>query len=327
MLKYMFYREKDEKCIIKEGLDYEIPTGKDFACIFLAKPSEAEISKVTRDFSLKSNGFKTYTKATHSVRYSTQPFQFVFVDYYLENDKIDHTRILFMLEKNYLIISVPVYSKYHDELFYKIVEDFKRKENGNIGYLLYSFLAEDTEENYDVLEFTEKKIIDLEKRLIRENEKILVDAEDILKLKRELFRMTRRFWASAKIIFAIKKGLTPVTLDKETLNLLDDVYDTFHHQLDIASAQKDMLSDALEVYATSISNNLAFISNNLSKIMKRLTAFTVILMVPTLIAGIYGMNFNYIFEADYYYGFYIVVGVMISFVLLLGHYFRKKEWF
>ena len=138
--------------------------------------------------------------------------------------------------------------------------------------------------------------------------------------------MTRRFWASAKIIFAIKKGLTPLVLDKDSANRLDDIYHTFQHQLDIATSQKEMLSDVLDVYSAGISNRMAFISNSLNKTMKFLTALTLIIMIPTLLASIYGMNFKFIPLADGQYGFYIILGLMAISLLATLSYFWRKKW-
>ncbi len=325
MLKYLL--NKQGKIEQGEGITYALPKEEEFIWIFLAQPTDAELKKVTKDFSLHMKTFQSYPRATHSKRYGTKPFQFVFVDYFLEKSKISHTNIFFILEKNFLIICIPYAYHYYTTLFEKITEELMVIHNGKktIAQLLYLWLQEDTEENYDVLTKSEEIIADIEQRLITSGNEG-VDVEEIVKTKRLLFQMTRRFWASAKIIFAIKKGLTPLTLDVESTMLLDDIYDTFHHQLDIAAAQKDMLGDTLEIYATMISNNLARINNNMSQTMKTLTSFTVILMVPTVIAGIYGMNFSYLPFAEKAAGFFILTGAMILSSLLVYWHFSRKRW-
>ena len=110
------------------------------------------------------------------------------------------------------------------------------------------------------------------------------------------------------------------------MKLLDDIYDTFHHQLDIAAAQKDMATDTIEIYATMVSNQLAKINNNMSHVMKTLTAFTVIIMVPTLIAGIYGMNFEHIPLAKESWGFIVTIGGMGVLAGSIFYLFYHKEW-
>jgi magnesium transporter len=322
MLKYAYYQKG--KPIIGEGLNYVVPTNGDFLWLYLSKPDIEELNKIVTDFSLDLKTLQEFNRASHSKRYSTTPFQFVFADYFIEKDKIKSTRIFFILGKNFFITVAPQHYDYYTELFDRIVQELAYCKNGkNMAHLLYHFLEEDTEENYDVLEKTEAQIIHLESGVVNSKE---VNVREIVALKRELFHMTRRFWASAKIIFAIKKGITPLVLDKQGANLLDDIYHTFQHQIDMATAQKEMLSDVLDVYTVSLSNRLANISNGLNHTMKFLTALTVIIMVPNLIASIYGMNFKLIPFSEWTYGFYIIVGVMAASLLATLGYFWRKKW-
>lgn len=324
MLKYASFHKN--KINIGEGLSYSKPEGEDFIWIFASKIADLEIDKLVADFNLDLNVLKSYTRANHSKRYSTKPFQFVFVDYFLEKEKFMSTKLLFILEKNYLITIAPQHFHYYDELFANLLKELENCDTKkNINHLLYHFLEEDTEENYDVLANTEALIVSIERKLVA-NGKHMADVNEIISLKRELFHMTRRFWASAKIIFAIKKGLTPIVLNTDDLNLFDDIYHTFQHQLDIATAQKEMLADSLQIYTATVSNQLATMSHTLNKTMKFLTALTVILMVPNLMASAFGMNFQHIPLADWTYGFYLMWGIMILALISTAAYFWRKDW-
>ncbi|MBI2151211.1 magnesium transporter CorA family protein [Candidatus Woesearchaeota archaeon] len=324
MLKSALF--KKQKVINAEGLNYSLPKDREFIWLFLSKPTDEELNKLVKDFQLDLKVLKNYTKATHSKRYTIKPFQFVFVDYFMDKGSFKSTKLLFILEKQFLITIVSQHHDYYHDLFERIVKEVDKKHNGETSiYLLYHFLEEDTEENYDVLANTEAKIVHLEESALRLG-KSNVNVREIISLKRELFLMTRRFWASAKIIFAIKKGLTPLVLNPDNANLFDDIYHTFQHQIDIAMAQKEMLSDALQVHTASISNELATLSNNMNKTVKFLTALTVIVMVPTLIASIYGMNFKYLPLANMDGGFYWMLGIMVLSLGLSAGYFLKKDW-
>jgi len=61
--------------------------------------------------------------------------------------------------------------------------------------------------------------------------------------------------------------------------------------------------------------------------VKRLTAFTVLLMVPTLLAGIYGMNFDFMPELSWPWGYPAALGLMAASVIGLGIFFRSRDWF
>jgi magnesium transporter len=68
-------------------------------------------------------------------------------------------------------------------------------------------------------------------------------------------------------------------------------------------------------------------SNNLNVVVKRLTAFTVILMVPTLIAGIYGMNFDVMPELEWPFGYAFALALMACSMLAAYLFFRARDWF
>ena len=76
-----------------------------------------------------------------------------------------------------------------------------------------------------------------------------------------------------------------------------------------------------------LDTRLTVASNSLNAIMKRLTAFTVILMVPTLIAGIYGMNFDHMPERSWPIGYPMALGLMALAVSLATIIFRRRGWF
>ena len=138
--------------------------------------------------------------------------------------------------------------------------------------------------------------------------------------------MSRRFWATSKIVFLLKKGLITVDISKKTTGLLDDIYDTFQHQIEILETQREMLSDVFVLHQTSVSNKLAFISNDLNFIMKKLTSLTVIVLIPSLIASIYGMNFDYLPRSSSATGFWEIIVVMFFAAGVMYFAFHKMKW-
>jgi magnesium transporter len=83
---------------------------------------------------------------------------------------------------------------------------------------------------------------------------------------------------------------------------------------------RDILSAALEIH-------LASTSNQLNMTMKRLTAWGTIFVVITAIAGIYGMNFKFMPELEWRYGYLLVMSLMALISLGLYFYFKKKNYF
>ena len=81
-----------------------------------------------------------------------------------------------------------------------------------------------------------------------------------------------------------------------------------------------------DTIATAISVNLSMIALQESETMKRLAAYAALIAVPTLVAGIYGMNFDVMPELRWRYGYAIAVGVMVAADCYLFYRFRKAKW-
>jgi magnesium transporter len=313
----MYYDRKKNLCTTGRDANYGVPAGEDFVWILMEKPTEQEIAKVSRDFHIQKKHFLLYSKEKRSARYSVNPLVFVFMDYYLEVEDIKNSHILFILRENALIVCLPTITPFHNELFDRLVSTIEHSKVRSIARLMYQFLLDDVNENYDVLDKVDTMITDLEKKVLMGKDGLRL--EEVVRMKRRIHDMARRFWGSAKIIYVIKKGLGPVKPDTVSLGLLDDVYDTYMHQVDILGTYKDMLSDIINVHTTKASNDLNII-------IKRLTSLTVILLVPALIAGIYGMNFRNVPELGWEYGYPFALGSMLLSIVLLLAFFHRKGW-
>jgi magnesium transporter len=99
-----------------------------------------------------------------------------------------------------------------------------------------------------------------------------------------------------------------------------DVYDHLLHITEELDSLRDILSGAMEVHLSSISNQL-------NVTMKRLTAWGTIFVVITAIAGIYGMNFEYMPELRWRYGYLAALVLMAAISGGLYIYFKKKDYF
>lgn len=325
MIKHLFFRKGNVKK--GEGPKYPMPQQGEYLLIFLTRPSPEEIKKVTTDFKADPEPLQTYHKENHSRRYITKPFQFVMRATFVENNSVGFTNLLFILTNRVLIVSSAKPSDFYDEIFEDVGETFMKMEARSIGHILYNFLQEDVDENYDVLGMLEKQIKDIEvkasKMKLRETR---LKVEDILTLKHRLFRLSRQFWATTRILSLIRLGVAQVAIDKESERLLGDVHETFLHQIDLAAAQKEMVSDILNVYSTTLSNISAIQSNELNIVMKRLTSYASLLLIPTLIASVYGMNVSHLPFAQHTYSFYILVGIMTVTTGAVFIYFLKNDW-
>jgi magnesium transporter len=186
------------------------------------------------------------------------------------------------------------------------------------GALLYAILDAAVDGYFPLLDQLSDQIEDLEDRILEGGE-IAGTLRLILALKRELLELRRSLSPQRDVANALlRRDLSLV--DDASAPYFQDLYDHLVRVLDQLDLQRDLLASALEA-------NLSVTSNNLNAVMKRLTAFTVVLMVPTLIAGIYGMNFHFIPELSWPYGYAFALGVMLAAMAGAGLFFRARDWF
>ncbi len=304
------------------GLTYKKPSSG-VLFLYVSAPSQTEVKKISRDFSLGKDVLTLYKKEGFSRILSLKPFQFVIRDYFVEKQSVKRARLLFVVRDNVFIIVSDGRTKYYTALFNKIADDMKDNRVKTVPHMLQSYLLQDIEDNYDVLETTEEHITELEAQAAKGNGKVSLNK--IIALKKNLFKMSRQFQASAKILSTMRRQST-VHMDKKTADGFAELHDMFLHQIDVVATQKEMVSDVISVYSTNISNKLNTASNELNIRMKRITSYALIIMIPTLITGIYGMNFRFLPLADHPQGFLIMIILMAISAVLLVKELGQRDW-
>lgn len=300
---------------------------KELLCFFVQSPTEKEIAQMAKDFEVEEKYFHKFKTESRSIRYSFDPLIFGMTDYISEDSgKIHVAHLLLVIKHNVLLLVVSEQSKYFKELFSKVIEKTQKRKLKSEAYILYEFLHQDTKENYDVIENIDDKLAELEKKIITNQSEEKTLLQEIMSQKKYLIKMNKRLWASSKIIFTIKKDLTSLKLTHEEQALLDDIYDTLMHQVDLIETQKEMVTDLLEIYTTTLNNKLADISNKLNIVMKKMAALTIIIMIPTMIASVYGTNFHFLPEITWKYGYLWLWVAMTVSAFFTWYSFHKKGW-
>jgi magnesium transporter len=156
------------------------------------------------------------------------------------------------------------------------------------------------------------------KRLYRA-ERLYTLARDVLRLHRVVAPLAGRLAAiAARDGFAA--GLAPLARRARTI------------ELDVECA-RDVLASALQVHEARANARLAQVNVRQSELsarqnedMRKISAWVAIIAVPTMIAGIYGMNFEHMPELDWSFGYPLALGVMLVLCVTLHRYFRRIHW-
>jgi magnesium transporter len=185
------------------------------------------------------------------------------------------------------------------------------------GYLLYVLLDEIVDGYFDILDGYEDRVEEVEDLVYAGRVETMVQNR-IFTLKRDLIKFRRRMAPLREVLDVMQRRIVPVVT--ESLEpYYRDVYDHVLRATDFADTLRDLLSSALEA-------SLAVISNRLNEVMKNLTSWGAIILVPTLIAGIYGMNFRHMPELGWLMGYPFALVLMAASAGLLYRVFKRRGW-
>ncbi len=201
------------------------------------------------------------------------------------------------------------------------IRDRLRNDKGRVrkmasDYLAYALIDAIVDSYFIILEKLGEKIESMEEQLVAEpTNKTL---RQIHSVKRELISLRRSVWPLRELINGLEKTESPL-IKKSTRLYLRDVYDHTIQVIDTVETFRDMVSGMLDIYLSSLSNRM-------NAVMKVLTIIATIFIPLTFIAGVYGMNFKYMPELGWRWGYAAVLLVMTAVVGIMLIYFKKKKW-
>lgn len=201
------------------------------------------------------------------------------------------------------------------------VRDRIRNAKGRVrkmgpDYLAYSLIDAVVDGYFTILEKLGEKIELLEEQLVAEpTEKTL---QQIHRLKREMIILRKSVWPLREVISALQRTESQL-ITKSTTLYLRDVYDHTIQVIDTIESFRDMVSGMVDIYLSSLSNRM-------NSVMKVLTIIATIFIPLTFIAGVYGMNFEYMPELGWRWGYEAVLLVMVLVAAVMLIHFRKKKW-
>jgi magnesium transporter len=183
-------------------------------------------------------------------------------------------------------------------------------------YLAYALLDAIVDHYFVILENLSEKIDKLEDKILHQpNVNVL---NQLNKLKRQMIWLRKSIWPVREILASLDRNTSPLIQDSTKI-YLRDLYDHTVQVMDTIETFRDILSGLLDVYLSSSSNRM-------NSVMKVLTIITTIFMPLTFIAGIYGMNFDYMPELHWELGYPFSLAIMVGITLIMMWYFKKKEW-
>jgi magnesium transporter len=141
----------------------------------------------------------------------------------------------------------------------------------------------------------------------------------------QLYHLRRDLVGFRRVVAPLREALTPLLrgeirfVGEAALIHLRDVYERAVRATDMVDALRDLLNGALEAH-------LSIMSNRMNLVMKKATSWGAILVVATLVAGIYGMNFDNFPWNDQRKGFYFALALIALCTVALYRVFKQRDW-
>jgi len=233
-----------------------------------------------------------------------------------DEDRLRAEQVSFVLGGSYLIS----FQEDPGDVFEPVRERL-RKRRGRIrtsgtDYLTYALLDVIVDHYFVILEALGTRTEEVEEEVLEDPQP--ETQERINDLRRDLIFMRRMTWPVRELLSQLERLESPLWSD-ETRPFVRDTYDHAVQVLDLVESLRDVVGGLTDLYMTALSNRM-------NEIMKVLTIIGTIFIPLTFVAGIYGMNFEYMPELTVWYAYPVAMAAMAAIAAVLLLYFRRKEW-
>jgi len=192
------------------------------------------------------------------------------------------------------------------------------------GYAIYVLIDEVVDDYLSAVERFEDDIDELEDEVFADEEQDGRDTGEVRDVQQHLFQLKREVVRLRRFAMPVRQGLDLIQERPEIATpplgpYFRDVMDHVIRVVELADNIRDLLTSLLEV-------RVAQAANRLNNIMKRVTSWGAVILVPTLVAGIYGMNFRNMPEIGWRFGYPMALLTMFGAAASVWWFFRRKDW-
>ena len=183
-------------------------------------------------------------------------------------------------------------------------------------FLLYTIVDHIVDAHFPLLEQMEECVDTLQESIFADARESHLD--ELLHLKRDVNVLRRQSLPQRELLNLISRGDSQF-IQKQHLIYFRDLYDHMFRISETIDSERDMMAGTMEAY-------LSVIANRTNEIMRVLTVLSTIMLPLTVIAGIYGMNFDHMPELHWLHGYPFALGLMAATALVMLTWFWKKGW-
>jgi magnesium transporter len=222
--------------------------------------------------------------------------------------------------KNYI---VTVREKDDPSVLNAIFENIRLKTPGTVkngtDYLFYLLIDKVVDDYLPIFDTIDDKIEDLESGILGEKSDSGNHMQKIFSLKKEILVLRKAIFPTIEMVTCLQRGDLP-NINKKTAIYFNDVYDHIVEVIDLLETSRELISGALDIHMSKTQNTI-------NEVAKMFAVFAIILMWPSVIGAIYGMNFD-LPEAQLFgkNAYFVALGMMIVMMVVSWAFFKAKRW-
>lgn len=233
-----------------------------------------------------------------------------------ESGSIHSEQVSLVLGPNWLISLQEKTGSLLDAVRERLRNEKGRLRKAGADYLAHALLDTIVDSYFVILDRFGEKIETLEEALVGHPSPATL--RELQSLKREMILLRKSVWPLREVVGGLGRSDSPLIREQSVI-YFRDVYDHAVQAIDTIETYRDMLSGMLDIYLSSVSNRM-------NEVMKVLTVIATLFMPLTFLAGIYGMNFQYMPELEWRWGYLALWGVMLAIAFTMLFLFRRKKW-
>lgn len=238
------------------------------------------------------------------------------IDWDESTKEIKSEQFSMVLGKDFLISFHEKETTLFDPIGERLKTGKTRMRKLGADYLAYSLMDAVVDHYFVVLEQIGELIENIEDEVVSEPTKETL--EEINQLKRNMLLVRKSVWPLREVINNFQHEEEPL-ITRNTAVFVRDVYDHTVQVIETIESYRETIAGMLDIYLSNLSNRM-------NEIMKLLTIMATIFIPLTFIAGVYGMNFKYMPELEWHWGYFFIWGVMLAVVLAMLAYFKHRKW-
>jgi magnesium transporter len=285
----------------------------------VADPTSQDFIELAEEFNFHHLSIEDCRKEHQRPKVEEYPGYYFIVVYEAQlmgpHDHLELRELNIFLGANYLVTvhSRPIRAVETARRLWPEWADRAEHGSGLLSYLLIDAIVDDYLPLLDILS---ERIDDLEDKIFGEFQPEAL--EEIFRIKKQLLYLRRSISPLRDVFNTMLRREQPV-FARETHVYFQDIFDHVIRVADTIDTLRDMLGSTMDAY-------LSVQGNRMNMVMKRLTSVATILMSVTLIAGIYGMNFQHMPELGWKYGYVFALMFMVAVGLGLYLYLKRINW-